>query len=38
MRMEPRLVLAAPVHIGDDAHLVAVDFAFEHRDFIDGES
>ncbi len=38
MRMEPRLVLATAIHIGDDAHLVAVNFAFEHRHFIDGES
>jgi hypothetical protein len=35
MRAEPRLVLAASVDIRDDAHLVAVDFAFEHRRFVD---
>src|SRR5579872_3935130 len=37
MRAEPRLVLAPSVDIGDDAHLVAVDFAFERRVFIDRE-
>ncbi len=38
MRVEPRFVFAAPIDIGDHAHLVAVDFAFEHRDFVNGES
>src|SRR5271154_5281676 len=38
VRAEPRLILATAIDVGNDLHLVAVDFTFEHSHFIDRKS